>query len=143
MSKTVIAHLRSDAISTEELHRLEGFIAANQGSSMAIFLQRVVAACADGQGLDVFADDAELTPNEAAHLLKMSRPHLLSFMDHGDLEFHYVGSHRRIKMSDLKEFMAAREAGAEILANALYKPGVPVADVAAFTDEELEELDAI
>ena len=50
----------------------------------------------------------------------MSRPHLLKFMRDGELPFHTVGSHQRIKMSDLRIFMQAREKGAEILANALH-----------------------
>lgn len=113
------ATVSASSISDEERRRAEMFIAADESSPLSVFLQNVLAATARGADIGLVAEDAELTPNQAAELLKMSRPHLLSFMDRGDLPFHRVGSHRRIKMSDLREFMVAREAGAEIVANAL------------------------
>ena len=101
----------------------------------------MLAATARGADISLVAEDAELTPNQAAELLKMSRPHLVSFMDRGDLPFHRIGSHRRIKMSDLREFMAVREAGAEIVANAMNRsassPTSPV------NQAERDELDSL
>ena len=106
-----------------------------------MFLQNVLAATARGADIGLVAEDAELTPNQAAEILKMSRPHLLSFMDRGDLAFHRVGSHRRIKMADLREFMAAREAGAEIVANAMSRSGSTSGH--ALSSAEQDELDSL
>lgn len=129
------------SITDEDRRRAEEFIASDEGSVLSIMLQRVLAASARGSDIGFFAEDAEMSPNQAADLLKMSRPHLLSFMDRGELPFHRVGTHRRIKMADLREFMAAREAGAEILANALSgsgsKPGQTLSSA------EVDELDSL
>ena len=61
-------------------------------------------------------------------------------MDRGDLPFHRVGTHRRIKMKDLMDFMFAREAGAEILANALNRPTVKLTQPPTLTREDIDEL---
>lgn len=140
MSDSAIARLGADQVSEEELRRANEFIAENKDSAVSILLQRVLAAHADGVSVDVFRDDTEFTPNHAAKLLKMSRPHLLSFMDNGELPFRWVGAHRRIKTQDLQEFMAAREAGAEILANALHSPPEPLSNSEPLEEDEVEEL---
>ncbi|MGW8590410.1 helix-turn-helix domain-containing protein [Dietzia sp. NPDC055343] len=135
------ATISATSISDDDRRRAEKFIAADQDSPLSVFLQNVLAATARGADIGLVADDAELSPNQAAELLKMSRPHLLSFMDRGDLRFYRVGTHRRIKMTDLREFMAAREAGAELVANAISGGGV--AQDLPLSGTEQEELDAL
>nr|WP_288870571.1 helix-turn-helix domain-containing protein [uncultured Corynebacterium sp.] len=120
MANAVLAQLEGNSLTGEELDRLRAFIREEQDSALGLLLQRLAEANEDGITINLLADDAELSPNEAAKLLKMSRPHLLKFMRDGELPFHTVGSHQRIKMSDLRIFMQAREKGAEILANALH-----------------------
>lgn len=135
------ATVSADSISDEDRRRAEKFIAADEASPLSVFLQNVLAATARGADIGLVAEDAELTPNQAAEILKMSRPHLLSFMDRGDLAFHRVGSHRRIKMADLRDFMAAREAGAEIVANAISRSGSTSGR--ALSSIEQDELDSL
>lgn len=139
MSSAVLAQLQGNSLTDDELARLRAFIRNEQDSSLGILLQRLAEANEDGITINLLADDAELSPNQAAKLLKMSRPHLLKFMRDGDLPFHTVGSHQRIKMSDLRTFMQAREAGAEILANALHGTRRP--ESPSLSQEALDELD--
>ena len=140
MADAVIAHLSANEVSKEEVLRVKAFLEANKDTAFSVFLHRILMAQAEGIDVDVLADDVELTPNQAAKMLKMSRPHLLSFMDRGDLPSHRVGTHRRIKMSDLKEFMDARDAGAELLANALHASHQQVNAPIELSEEELDEL---
>lgn len=139
MSSAVLAQLQGNSLTDDELARLRAFIRNEQDSSLGILLQRLAEANEDGITINLLADDAELSPNQAAKLLKMSRPHLLKFMRDGDLPFHTVGSHQRIKMSDLRTFMQAREAGAKILANALHDTRRPKSP--SLSQEALDELD--
>lgn len=134
-------HLAAEDVSVADRQRLETFISeTDQGSPVALLLQRVLSSVSRGSDIDMFADDAELSPNQAADLLKMSRPHLLKFMDRGDLPFRLVGSHRRIVMSDLVQFAAERESGAQIVADALGSADDEIVDHVELKPEELDEL---
>ena len=119
MSKAVIAQLEGSSLTADELERLRAFIRSEKHSTLGMLLQRLIEVHQDGITLHFISDDAELSPNQAAKLLKMSRPHLLKFMKDGDLPYHHVGSHKRITMSDLRRFMEARKTGTEIVAQAI------------------------
>ena len=116
MTQLIEAH----AVDPTELSKVSDVAATlPQGSPLAVLLQYVVSGLARGVDVTVFESDAELTPNEAADLLHMSRPHLLKFLDGGELDFHRVGTHRRIRMSDLMDFIDRRERAKAAIAHAL------------------------
>ena len=64
----------------------------------------VLEAIGQGHAVRVLADDAELTTNEAATLLHVSRPHLVSMLEAGALPFRLVGTHRRLRLADVLAF---------------------------------------
>lgn len=132
--------LESSDVTDAERTRAEEFVRENENSPVSILLRRLLSLTDKGQSVELLAHDAELSPNQAAALLKMSRPFLLAFMDRGDLPFHRVGTHRRIKMSDLLTFMDQREVGSAIVAGALHKP-TSRGRQEPLTQEELQELE--
>lgn len=68
----------------------------------------------------VTSGHAEVTPNEAAGPLGMSRPQVRTLMDRSVLEFRKVGAHHRIRVSSIQAFLDAerprRQAALEDLA---------------------------
>ena len=51
----------------------------------------------------LLTDDAEISPEDAAAILGVSRPLVRRRMDVGDLPFRRVGAHRRIRLADVLE----------------------------------------
>lgn len=64
-------------------------------------LRQHMRTLAEGRDLLVFGSDAELTTNQAAATLGVSRPHLIRMCEQGEVEFHWVGQHRRISANFL------------------------------------------
>ncbi|NYT76290.1 helix-turn-helix domain-containing protein [Alcaligenaceae bacterium] len=69
----------------------------------------VLAELADGNAVQVVPIHAELTTQEAADLLNVSRPHLVKLLEDGLLPFHKTGKHRRVRFADLIQFKTERE----------------------------------
>lgn len=69
----------------------------------------ILAELADGNAVKVVPIHAELTTQEAADQLNVSRPHLIKLLEDGALPFHRTGKHRRIKFIDLMRYKDTRE----------------------------------
>lgn len=69
-------------------------------------LARVLAHMAAGEGVSVVPARAELTTQQAAELLNVSRPFLIGLLDAGEVEYRRVGKHRRIKARSLMDYMS-------------------------------------
>ena len=69
-------------------------------------LLEVLSQMARGHVVAVSAIEAELTTQQAAELLGVSRPHLVKLLEAGAIAHRKVGAHRRVKFSDLAAFRA-------------------------------------
>ena len=62
-----------------------------------------------GRGFRMIPVESELTTQEAADMLNVSRPFLIKLLEKGDIPFTTVGRHRRVRAEDLFAYMAERD----------------------------------
>ncbi len=87
---------------------------------VAALIQALLGHLLDGDRVAVLTENQELSPNDAATILGVSRPLVVHRMNAGELSFRYVGKHRRAKLKDvlnLKIKMDAQRAAMEALAD--------------------------
>ncbi|MDW3687510.1 excisionase family DNA-binding protein [Cupriavidus sp. CV2] len=79
----------------------------------------ILAELAEGNAVKVVPVHAELTTQEAADLLNVSRPHLVKLLETDALPYHKTGKHRRVRFADLMRFKAERGRASEQAMEAL------------------------
>jgi len=102
----------NDVINGEERPVLLGREGAHIQFPEQLFhvLTKAVRMMSSGQAVVLLSENEEFTTQAAANHLGMSRPHLVKLLEAGEIDFHHVGTHRRIYLKDLKVFETSRDA---------------------------------
>jgi excisionase family DNA binding protein len=69
-------------------------------------LTSILSNMAEGKSIALMPTDAEISTQQAAEILNVSRPHVIKLLEKGDIPYKKVGSHRRILLQDILEYEA-------------------------------------
>lgn len=72
--------------------------------SVIRMVQRILTEMAQGNAITVMPMNAELTTQEAADFLNVSRPFVVKQIEEGVIPHRKVGTHRRISVQDLLKY---------------------------------------
>jgi excisionase family DNA binding protein len=90
-----------------------------------VLLYEIIRNMSQGKSITLIPSDSEVSTQQAAEMLRVSRPHLVKLLEEGKIPFKKIGSHRRIFLADLLAYDAKqkteREKQLDFLANQAQK----------------------
>jgi excisionase family DNA binding protein len=98
----------ADSSGPVQVHTETVLIELPQAAADAV--RHLLVELASGAAVYLLAEDAEMTTQEAADLLGISRTYLVRLVDLGKLPAHLVGTHRRLRAADVLAYQARRNA---------------------------------
>jgi excisionase family DNA binding protein len=108
LSKILAAAGRGEGGASACIHTPDG--SAPIPPSFCSFLYNVTAALAAGTMVAMMPTGEELSTQEAADLLNVSRPYVIKLCETGVIPFTTVGRHRRVLFGDVAAYKAQRDA---------------------------------
>ncbi len=124
------ASVKAGAVSRESMHSLANVLATRAPRSkrrqryelvtesgerfdlpeaLVRVLETTAQTLAAGHGVEVLPTTRELTTQEAADVLNVSRQYLVRILDDGAIPFRKTGTHRRLQLADVMEYKAKRD----------------------------------
>ena len=109
-SRFLAAHLDTYLDTSLELRFKDGAETVTLPAPALKLLNYILEQMAQGNTVTLTPLHSELTTQQAADLLNVSRPYLVTLLDKGKIPHHKVGTHRRVLFSDLMTYKKASKA---------------------------------
>jgi len=115
------------------LRRGRAKLTGPKGENMSIpeplysLMKDAVRNLTQGRSLMLIPEEKQLTTQQAAELLGVSRPFLIRLLDAGEMPFSLVGKHRRVKLRDVMVYSkrkSDRKAALDKMASDAYGAGL-------------------
>lgn len=106
---TSVIEMQSSCVPAAQLDALRMFAEGLNQSELRDVLLGLADVVGEGRDVTILESDADMTPNQVAQHLRMSRTHLYKLLDNGHIPSHRVGRDRRISVADLVAFEATRQ----------------------------------
>jgi excisionase family DNA binding protein len=108
IAKTAAERLKAVADSGQAVKiTVDGSVIVPLPARAVAFIQEILEAMAQRTPVSLIPHDADLTTQQAADYLNVSRPYLIKQIENGKLPVRLVGTHRRIKFVDLLNYERA------------------------------------
>lgn len=72
-------------------------------------LADMLGSLAQGKAVAIVPKELDITTQEAAMYLNVSRPYLVRLLEEGKIAYHKVGTHRRIRFADVVQYKEDRQ----------------------------------
>lgn len=69
----------------------------------------LLGSLAQGKGVAIMPKELDITTQEAAMFLNVSRPYFVGLLETGKIPFHKVGTHRRVRFEDVVRYKEERQ----------------------------------
>lgn len=79
----------------------------------------LLGALAQGKAVAIMPKELDVTTQEAAMFLNVSRPYLIGLLEANRIAYHKVGTHRRIRFEDVVRYKEERKIAADQAIQAL------------------------
>lgn len=113
--------LQEQQVASESLFSFTAAIAKRSSDSIKIKIQEsgefitvprkalellslILSNMAEGKAISLIPSDSEVSTQQAADMLNVSRPHIVKLLEQGTIPFKKVGSHRRILLEELLKY---------------------------------------
>ena len=85
----------------------------------AVMFAQILELLAQGRGVQIIPKEVELSTQQAAAMLNVSRPYLIGLLEADKIPFRRVGRHRRVRFDDLMDYKRQDDLGRRVAADEL------------------------
>jgi len=113
----------SIALLEDGVDRIEGAPALKLPPRVLRLFADMLGNLAQGKAVALMPKDMDITTQQAAQMLNISRPYLIRLLKEQKIPFHMVGSHRRIHLSNVLDYKEKRSQASKAALRALIEEG--------------------
>ena len=97
------------ALVEEGVERMDGAPLLKLPPKVLRLFADLLGSLAQGKAVAIMPKELDITTQEAAMFLNVSRPYFVGLLESGKIKFHKVGSHRRVRFEDVVRYKEERQ----------------------------------